>query len=115
MLTVPEDLVRSAAHLNVILPQVSITQYHARQQLISERVFVTRPTLVLVVSGIKQLASIDTESVHTAAAGSLIAFRSGVHLMSEFRAESDLYRSLVFSFDKGFLRQAIGVPKDRAD
>ncbi|MEO0793750.1 MAG: AraC family transcriptional regulator [Verrucomicrobiota bacterium] len=47
-----------------------------------------------------------------AKAGSLIAFRSGAHMMSEFRAGEDCYRSFVISFERDFLKQVIGMPSE---
>ena len=112
MLTIPDDLIRSPEFTSIQLAQATVTEYCAKERVLSAQVLVTRPTLVLVRSGVKQLRPHQSEIVHTAPAGNLVAFRSGAHLMSEFRADDDVYRSVVVTLERSFLREVIGLPAE---
>ncbi len=112
MMTVPDDLIGCISRSSVVLPQGTIIDYQSRVDLVAQPVLMTRPTLVLVRSGIKKFTSAPSAETRLAPAGSLIAFRSGSHLMSEFRAEDDSYQSFVISFERSFLKLAIGMPSE---
>lgn len=111
-MTIPEDLLREKEKHSVVLPQGVVIDYEATEDLPSQRVLISRPTLVLVRSGMKKFSSVNSSQYQLAKEGCLIAFRSGSHLMSEFRTEESSYRSYVISLERSFLEQAIGVPKD---
>lgn len=113
MLNIPDDLLASSVFPSVELPQASLTEYRAEPELNATQVLVTRPALVLVLSGIKQLDASGAVSPLRAVSGNLIAFRSGAHVMSEFRMNEDGYQSLVFTVDRTFLRSVIGMPQER--
>ncbi|MFT6146330.1 MAG: AraC-like DNA-binding protein [Myxococcota bacterium] len=107
MLTVPDDFQR--AHPSTASDVAVAIRYRASEPVLSVKVLVARPTFVFVRAGTKQLDARDG-TVVTAEAGTLIAMRSGTHLMSEFRGPDVSYQSEVVSIDRSFARQAIGVP-----
>ena len=115
MLNVPEDFKREFPDQSYALPEATIIRYHARQQVLSTPVLVTRPTFVLVSRGVKQIKPQDEQSFLIVPTNSVLFMRSGAHLMSEFHGQDGEYASTIFSIDRTFLRQAVGVAKQDAD
>ncbi|MEM7152016.1 MAG: AraC family transcriptional regulator [Myxococcota bacterium] len=111
MLRVPQDFEAQWAHATVRVPEACVVPYRATTPVHSARALVTQPTLVLVRTGTKQLQPQDAQHVLTAEAGSVLAMRSGTHVMSEFQGEDAAYSSLIVAVDRGFLSQAVGIPQ----
>ncbi len=111
MIKVPEDIEAQFVDQAVRFPEACIIRYKAVQTVLSTPVLVTKPTFVLVCSGVKQLKPQDGQHILKAPAGSILAIRSGTHLMSEFHGRDTAYQSIIFSVDRTFLREAVGIPK----
>jgi len=111
MLRVPEDIEAQFANQAFRFPEGCIIRYAALQTVLSAPVLVTLPTFVLVCSGVKQLKPQDGQQILKAPAGSVLAMRSGTHLMSEFHGRDTGYQSIILSVDRTFLREAVGIPK----
>ncbi len=111
MLRVPEDLEAQCGERSVRVAEACVVAYKAVSTVLSEPVLVTQPTFVMVCSGVKQLQPQREQHLLTVPAGSILAMRSGTHLMSEFQGEGKGYQSLIFSVDRTFLRRAVGVPE----
>ena len=114
MIRVPEDIEVKFADKAIRLPEVSIIRYEVSQTLLSAPVpaLFSWPTFVLVCSGVKQVKPQDGQNILTAPTGSVLAIRSGTHVMSEFHGADERYQSVIVSVDRSFLREAIGVPKE---
>ncbi|MEM8501511.1 MAG: helix-turn-helix transcriptional regulator [Pseudomonadota bacterium] len=109
MLQVPGDLAKQSTDQAFEFPEASIISYQSKQRMLSDSVLVTKPTLVLVCAGIKQLNPQDGEAYLEAPAGSVVAMRSGTQIMSEFHGHDVNYQSIIFSLNRTFLREAVGV------
>ncbi|MCH9682591.1 MAG: helix-turn-helix transcriptional regulator [Deltaproteobacteria bacterium] len=109
MLRVPEDLEAQFGEHTVRVPEACVIDYQAVDTVVATPALVTRPTFVLVRAGTKQLQPHGGRQVLTAAAGSVVAMRSGTHMMSEFDGQDAGYRSLIVSVDRGFLGVVVGV------
>lgn len=111
MLEIPKDLEFQCASGTTKIPEACVIRYEAREMLSAIRALVTRPTFVLVCAGLKQLKPLGEEHILTAPTGSILAMRSGIHVMSEFHGQHEPYRSIILSVDRSFLREAVGIPK----
>jgi AraC-like DNA-binding protein len=111
LLRIPEDIEAQFANKAIRSPEACIIRYEALQTVLSAPALVTWPTFVFVCSGVKQLKPQDGQHILTAPTGSVLAMRSGTHVMSEFHGEDAGYQSLILSVNRAFLREAIGIPK----
>ncbi len=111
MLRVPEDIEAQFTNQAFRFPEICIIRYEALQTVLSAPVLVTWPTFVLVCSGVKQIKPQDGQHILTVQTGSLLAMRSGTHLMSEFHGRDAGYQSIILSVDRTFVREAVGIPK----
>jgi len=111
VLKVPEDIEAQFAEQAFRFPEACIIRYQADQSVLSALALVTCPTFVLVCSGVKQLKPQDGQDFLMAPSGSILAMRSGTHLMSEFHGQDADYQSIILSVDRTFLREAAGIPK----
>ena len=115
MLNVPEDIEKQFPDQSFIFPEASVVSYRPDQRMLSTPVLVTRPTFVLVCAGVKHLKPQDGKEFLIAPANSIVAMRSGTHLMSEFHGQDTNYRSILFSIDRSFLREAVGGSSTNAE
>lgn len=109
MLTIPTDLVRSAEFSCLEFKHASLVNYAVDSGLQAESVFVKELTIVLIRKGLKQFTTASSAKTQLASEGMLLAFRSGVHVMSEFGTDGGSYESLVVSFNRAFLKEVIGL------
>ena len=84
--------------------------YEAQHLLCDTQVLVQRPTLVLVRDGLKQLRPQHATTVLVGPPGTLVAMRSGSHVMTERHGADRPYASWIVSVDRTFLREVAGVP-----
>ena len=90
-------------------PDASVIHYQALAPVMAEQVLVAWPSFVLIQQGTKQLRLGDAQQLH-AGVGNLIAMRSGVQVMSEFKGADGPYRSIIISLSRSFVRDAVGRP-----
>ncbi|MEM7798324.1 MAG: helix-turn-helix transcriptional regulator [Chloroflexota bacterium] len=114
MLKVPEDMAARFPDQTHSYPEAALIQYRPSERMLAAPVLVTCPTFVLVNAGVKQLKPQAGPEFLIAPADSLLAMRSGTHLMSEFHGEIEAYHSLIFSVNRTFLRKAVGASKQTA-
>lgn len=108
MLSIPHDLCASASHDAYPVEEGCVVTYRAERGTESTQYLVTQPTLVFVVAGTKELRPHAAEDAQFVTAGQVVVIRSGAHVMAEFVAGAEGYRSTVVSFDRRFLRRLIG-------
>lgn len=106
MLRIPEDVVASDAHATVEVLEATVIDYRANPALVASQVLVHRPTFVLVRTGIKQLLPQRASAPLVGPPGTLIAMRSGTHVVSEL---ASLCAMSVSTFKRHFKR-VFGTP-----
>lgn len=115
MLRVPHDLEAQFGAQTVRVAEACVVRYRAIDTVLSQPALVTQPTFVMVRSGSKQLQPQAGRHLLTAPTGSILAMRSGTHIMSEFHGEHGDYESLIVSVDRSFVSQAVGIPQAAPD
>lgn len=110
MIKVPDDLAITFATDTFSFPEASVVCYQPDQQLLATPVLVTRPSFVLIRSGVKQLKPQSGQEFLVAQPRTVLAMRSGTHIMSEFHGQDNPYQSIIFSLHRTFLRDAVGIP-----
>ncbi len=111
MLSIPAAIEEQFADHAMGFQEASVICYKADLCMMSTPVLVTQPTFVLVCGGVKQLKPQDGAAYLVAPTRTVVVMRSGTHLMSEFHGEETPYHSIVFSVNRTFLREAVGVPE----
>lgn len=112
MLRIPEDIVASQAHPALEVPEAAVVDYRVTRGLHGSHVLVHKPTFVLVRAGIKQLLPQGASAPLVGPSGTLIAMRSGIHVMTELHGATGDYSSVLVAVDRTFLREIAGVPED---
>jgi AraC-like DNA-binding protein len=108
LIKVPETIEAQCLDQSIRCPEACLIRYDATLSVISTPVLVTSPTFVLICSGTKQLKPQNSESLLTIPTGSVLAMRSGTHVMSEFQGEDNGYSSLILSVKRDFLQEVVG-------
>ncbi len=105
MLSIPDGLHADPARPTVERDGVWVVDYVATNPTLSLPVVVTRPTFVLIHEGTKELAS--AERTLLAGAGSLVAMRTGTHVMSDLMPGVERYVSTIVSADRDVLGELL--------
>ena len=120
MLSIPTDLHNTKERPSIETEGVTVIDYVATDATLSMRVAVTRPTLVFVHEGLKELSSGPVSARPsapnlTAPAGHVVAMRTGAHLMSDLLPLSASYRSTIVSVERTVLQSLLGSTKVAGD
>lgn len=105
MLSIPDGLHGDPARPTVESDGVWVIDYVATTPSLSLPVVATRPTFVLIHAGVKELVSSGETLI--AGAGSLVAMRSGTHVMSDLLPGVERYASTIISADRDVLGQLV--------
>ena len=112
MLRVPHDLQQKFADTTLSVPHATVIRYAPGESVVATPALVTQPTFGLIRGGLKTIHSQHGQRTLEAPTGSIVALRSGTHILSEFHDQGTSYNSLILSIDQSFLRDAVGGPAE---
>ncbi|MFT7579160.1 MAG: AraC-like DNA-binding protein [Myxococcota bacterium] len=107
MLAIPDALLDAGMHAVHVHAEGCVVAYRTPSDTPATHCLVTRPTLVFVAHGTKELRPHGTDAVLVAPKGHVVAMRSGAHVMAEFVADAEGYGSTVLCFERAFLQRLI--------
>lgn len=113
MLSIPDGFHADPARPTVERDGVWVVDYVATTPSLSLPVVVTRPTFVLIHEGTKELAS--AERTLLAGPGSLVAMRTGTHVMSDLLPGVERYLSTIISVNRDVLGQLLAGENQSSD
>lgn len=108
MLDIPDDLHADPSRPSAQSDGVTVVDYVADSATLAMHVVVTRPTIVFVHEGLKELSS-GPGSTLSGPAGHAVVMRSGTHVMSDLLPTSRRYRSTIVSIDRAVLESVLGT------
>ena len=109
MLSIPDELHETDDRPSIHAAGVTVIDYEATTPTLALPVVVTRPTLVFVHEGIKELNSGPDNPTVAARSSDVVAMRSGVHVMSDLLPDGSRYRSTILSIENESLRSVLGA------
>ncbi len=109
MLDIPDDLHADPERPSMQSGGVTVIDYIAESATLSMPVVVTRPTIVFIHEGLKELRSGPDSATLSGPAGHAVVMRSGTHVMSDLLPMSHRYRSTIVAIDRAALESTLGT------
>ncbi len=108
LLRIPDGLRDVPAHHHQDLPGAQRVRYRNPVDLAATQVLLTHPTWVLIHSGAKRLSARGSTQVLQATPGTLLAMRSGTHIMAEHARLAQPYTSTILGLERSLLAEILG-------